>query len=101
MGKIEVIFTGLILLILIGLGLTVFAKWRGISPLSFWIVPIGASIPWLLSTILVMIASSFVEQKNGREAAPMAAMFPIFGIFLSFFIGIIVSFLLVPEIIFK
>lgn len=101
MVKTETVIFGLILVIFIGIGLTVLAKWRGTSPLSFWIVPFGASIPWLLATILVLIASSFVEPKYGSEAAPMAAMFPLFGIFLSFFFGIIVSFLLGPETAFK
>lgn len=86
---------------MIGIGATLFAKWRGISPLSFWIVPFGASIPWLLSTILVLIASTFVEPKDGAEAAPMAALFPFFGMFGFFFLGFIISFFIDPRIVFK
>jgi peptidoglycan/LPS O-acetylase OafA/YrhL len=98
MVKIDPIFLGLIFLILIGLGLTFIAKWRGISPLSFWIVPIATCLPWFLATILVMIASSFEEPRFGNEAAPMAALFPLFGMFGFFFIGIIISFVLEPKI---
>lgn len=97
MVELNTISSGLIFLILIVFVLTFLAKLRGISPLSFWIVPVATSVPWLLATILVMIASSLEEPRFGNEAAPMVALFPLFGMFGFFFIGIIISFVLEPK----
>lgn len=83
--------------VFIGLAVTFIAKMCGLSPLIYWSIPVGAAIPWVISTLIVVVAASFVEGPGGQAAA-MIGLFPIFAIFGFIFIGIIISFFIGPHI---
>ncbi len=83
-------------LVLIGVLLSAIAAGRGISPVSYWAVPLGAVVPWCLATLVVLLAALWVPEEHG-PAATMTGLFPLLGTVGVFLLGALVSLVLSPQ----
>lgn len=74
---------------------TLSGSWRGLAPLVFWSLPLGAAAPWFFATLTVLCFSMFASDKKA-QAAGMSVLFPMLGMlcilmlspFLSLFIAL-------------
>ncbi len=89
----------LLLLLLLGaLGLSLIAHWRRISLWSYWAVPLGAILPWLLVTALLLFRISFIQDADTKQAAIMTALFPILGSMGCLLLSLVISLFVDPAV---
>lgn len=98
MAAIRLLLLLLFLLLLSGLGLMLIAHWQRLSLWSYWVVPLGAILPWLLATALLLFSLTFVQDAARKQAAIMAGLFPILDSIGCFLLGTVISLLMDPEV---
>jgi hypothetical protein len=70
---------------------------RNLSLGALWAAVVGAVIPWLISTLVVVFSANFLPAKQ-QQAGVMAGLFPMLGTLGVIVVSSLVSLFLRPEL---